>query len=556
MSEKERLLFLNKVSGFFPLYHSFCFAYRQKNPALIGKMYDVVLWQKGLVGTSIAAMRAEITASGDKQALVLLDELAAKKTRLATLLTSEPGDLAQWRTTVEQLEREANELERELVRRSATFAEQKRLARPTWRDVRKALKEDEAAVEFVRFPYHDGKRWTDKSYYVALIVTPESKAAPSLVLLGEAKQLEGPLAEYSARVQDSPTPAALARTGFYEVFWKPLEGTLAGANRIYLSPDGVLNQISWAVVAAKDGRLLLETYDLRTVSSTKDILRRKRRPATNSAVLIGHPRFDLGEARQRVVAKALQKTEEPKLLLASISSRLRSREQRGGKLEPLPNTKVEVQAIHSLLKKQGWRVEVYTEEKALEEAVKRIRQPRVLHAATHGFFLPDQKRQKRQKRRLRSSGPQRPSGMENPMLRSGLYFAGANRVLSGRAPPAELEDGVLTAYEATGLNLHGTELVVLSACETGLGQVRNGEGVFGLHRALQVAGAEAVLMSLWSVPDRETQELMTLFYSKWLAGQNKHEAFREAQLELRTKVRERYEEDLPFYWGAFVLVGR
>ena len=353
--------------------------------------------------------------------------------------------------------------------------------------------------------------------------------------------------------QDSPTPAALARTGFYEAFWKPLEGTLAGANRIYLSPDGVLNQISWAVVAAKDGRLLLETYDLRTVSSTKNILRRKRRPATNSAVLIGHPRFDLGEARQRAVAKALQKTEEPKLLLASISSRLRSREQRGGKLEPLPNIKVEVQAIHSLLKKQGWRVEVYTEEKALEEAVKRIRQPRVLHAATHGFFLPDQKRQKR---RLRSSGPQRPSGMENPMLRSGLYFAGANRVLSGRAPPAELEDGVLTAYEATGLNLHGTELVVLSACETGLGQVRNGEGVFGLRRALQVAGAEAVLMSLWSVPDRETQELMTLFYSKWLADQNKHEAFREAQLELRTKVRERYEEDLPFYWGAFVLVGR
>ena len=136
------------------------------------------------------------------------------------------------------------------------------------------------------------------------------------------------------------------------------------------------------------------------------------------------------------------------------------------------------------------------------------------------------------------------------MLRSGLYFAGANRVLAGSAPPAELEDGVLTAYEATGLNLHGTELVVLSACKTGLGQVKNGEGVFGLRRALQVAGAEAILMSLWSVPDRETQELMTLFYSKWLSGQNKHEAFREAQLELRARVRERYEEDLPFYWGC------
>ena len=550
MSEKERLLFLDKVSLSFPFYYSFCFSYWEKNPALVGRMYDVVLWQKGLVGTSIAALRAEIAAGGDKQALALLDEMGAKKTRLAALVTSEPRDRAQWRTRVEQLEREANELERELVRRSATLAEQKQLARLTWRDVQRALKEDEAAVEFVRFRFHDGKRATDKIYYVALIVTPESKAAPTLVLLGEAKQLEGPLVEYRARVQDSPTPAALARTGFYEAFWKPLEGALARTKRVYVSPDGVLNLISWAVVAARDGRLLLETYDLRTVSSTRDILRRKRSPANNSAVLIGHPRFDLDEARQRAATRALQKTEDPKLLLASVSSGLRSREQRGGKLGPLPSTKAEVQAIQSLLRERGWRVEVYTEEKALEEAVKGVQQPRVLHAATHGFFLPDQQR------KLRNFGPQRPSGMENPMLRSGLYFAGANRVLAGNAPPAGLGDGVLTAYEATGLNLHGTELVVLSACKTGLGQVRNGEGVFGLRRALQVAGAEAVLMSLWSVPDRETQELMTLFYSKWLSGQNKHEAFREAQLELRAKVKERYEQDLPFYWGAFVLVGR
>ena len=141
------------------------------------------------------------------------------------------------------------------------------------------------------------------------------------------------------------------------------------------------------------------------------------------------------------------------------------------------------------------------------------------------------------------------------MLRSGLFFAGANRTLEGH-PPADLDDGILTAYEATGLNLHGTELVVLSACETGLGKVEAGEGVFGLRRAFQVAGADAVLMSLWSVPDQETQELMTLFYEKWLAGKDKHEAFREAQLEEREVVKKRYGQDLPFYWAAFILVGR
>jgi hypothetical protein len=139
----------------------------------------------------------------------------------------------------------------------------------------------------------------------------------------------------------------------------------------------------------------------------------------------------------------------------------------------------------------------------------------------------------------------RPSGAEDPMLRSGLLLAGANRALSGEATPVEREDGVLTAYEALGLNLHGTELVVLSACETGLGEIRNGEGVFGLRRALEVAGAQNVLMSLWSVPDRETQELMGLFYEKWLAGQTKHDALRAAQLEMRQRGRPRYGADRP-----------
>ena len=142
------------------------------------------------------------------------------------------------------------------------------------------------------------------------------------------------------------------------------------------------------------------------------------------------------------------------------------------------------------------------------------------------------------------------------MLRSGLFFAGANRQLTGHAGTADLDDGVLTAYEAAQLDLQGTELVVLSACETGLGEVAAGEGVFGLRRALQVAGAESVLMSMWAVPDRETQELMTLFYTKWLAGKDKQEALRDAQLEMRERVKARYGKDLPQYWGAFVLVGR
>jgi CHAT domain-containing protein len=182
--------------------------------------------------------------------------------------------------------------------------------------------------------------------------------------------------------------------------------------------------------------------------------------------------------------------------------------------------------------KQKWQVESYTQENALEEAIKDVKGPRLLHIATHGFFERDDEPEHRE------TIQDKQLFLRDPMLRSGLYFAGADRAWSGLAPVSNLDGGVLTAYEAAGLNLQGTELVVLSACKTGLGDVVNGEGVFGLWRAPQEAGAEAVLMSLWPVPDEETQELMTSFYRKWLAGEEKHEALHEAQLEPRKRVKD------------------
>ena len=376
--------------------------------------------------------------------------------------------------------------------------------------------------------------------------------APALILLGDARKLQaGPLREYREWVDFS---GAAPGKAFYNAFWKPLEAALAGVKRIYLSPDGILNQVSFGIVPTDDGRLLMEKYDIRTVSSTRDLLRERSGARNNLAVLIGNPQFDLSESEQRGVIERLQKTEESKPLVAWSGSGLRSREERAGRLSPLPATKVEVESVRDLLEQHQWKVETYTEENALAETVKRVKSPRVLHLATHGFFLPDQQRARGDALQQVASGAENQG--ENPMLRSGLYFAGANRTLSRAAPVPDLEDGILTAYEATGLNLHCTELVVLSACETGLGQIQNGEGVFGLRRALQEAGAEAVLMALWKVPDQETQELMTLFYRNWLAGQEKHEALQAAQFEMRRKVQERYGKDLPFLWGGFLLVGR
>jgi CHAT domain-containing protein len=220
----------------------------------------------------------------------------------------------------------------------------------------------------------------------------------------------------------------------------------------------------------------------------------------------------------------------------------------------LPGTREEGERIAGLLQKQPWLGAAALEGRLKQEC----RSPYLLHLATHGFFLPDQQHDlNRLSRGLelvaweaspassRLSGP----GMENPLLRSGLALAGANTWLQNGALPPEAEDGLLTAEDVSGLDLLSTELVVLSACESGLGAVQVGEGVFGLRRAFVLAGAKTLIMSLWKVPDRQTQELMEEFYRRILAGQSRADALREAQLALKS----RYPD--PFYWGAFICQG-
>jgi CHAT domain-containing protein len=276
--------------------------------------------------------------------------------------------------------------------------------------------------------------------------------------------------------------------------------------------------------------------------------------------LVGDPVFDLSEEQQRAATQQLAfPHKQAPLPMATLpanvpSSNLVSRDLGNGPALPrLPGTGAEVNAIAALMQEHEWETSVYTRELALKRVVEEASSPRVVHLATHGFFLSDQQVVTD---RL-GLGEKQSSGLEDPMLRSGLYFSGADRTLAGKLPAEGLDNGVLTAMEAGSLNLRGTELVVLSACNTGQGDMKDGEGVFGLRRALQEAGAQAVLMSLWSVPDQETQDLMKRFYAKWLGGMEMHEALKQAQLEMREQVRRSHDgNDLPYYWGAFVLVGR
>jgi CHAT domain-containing protein len=546
MSERDRLASYATLPGTFPLYFSFATRYHDRDPSLAGKVYDLLLQERGFVAESSASMRAKIVASGDREALALLDQLASAKSQLAVL--SQSNDPAR-RAQASQIDQQVEQLEQQLARRSSALSEANTLAAATWHDVQRALKPGEAAVEVAKFQFHTGRTFVANRIYIALVVTPQSKY-PNLIVLGDSKDLEAaPLTGFRSAVAktrgvtveaepNAPASAAEAvnTSAAYDGFWKPLEPALIGAQRVYIAPDGVLNQVPIGLLADSGGKMVLEKYQLRYVNSTRDLLRPQHASTGNAAVLLGNPKFDLAAAASTT---------------AATNSGQASVDLTGAPLPSLPNTQLEVAAIDKLLRASGWQTTTYFNDRATKSAITKIRPPRVLHIATHGFFLANQSAPDSTGRVVRLS-----SATDDPMLRSGLFFAGANRVRSGAPLAPGADDGVLTAYEASQLNLQGTELVVLSACETGLGDQSNSEGVFGLRRALEEAGASAIMMSMWSVPDQETQELMSLFYAKWLGGLDKPEALRQAQLQEREVVRKRYNKDLPFYWGAFVLVSR
>jgi tetratricopeptide (TPR) repeat protein len=312
MSERDRLGFHATLPGTFPLYFSFATRYHDRDPSLAAKVYDVLLQKRGFVAESAASMRSKIVASGDRDALAMLDKLAADKTQLASLSES---SAAAPRPQVSQLTQEVNQLEQQLARRSSALSEANTLAAATWHDVQQALKPGEAAVEIAKFQFHTGRTFVANRIYIALVITPQSKY-PNLIVLGDARDLEAaPLTGFRSAVAktrgviaeaEPNTPPSAAETAntsaAYDGFWKPLEAAFAGAHRIYIAPDGVLNQLPIGLLADSSGKLVLEKYQLRYLNSTRDLLRPQHPASANSAVLLGDPKFDLAQAGQPTTA--------------------------------------------------------------------------------------------------------------------------------------------------------------------------------------------------------------------------------------------------------------
>jgi CHAT domain-containing protein len=346
---------------------------------------------------------------------------------------------------------------------------------------------------------------------------------------------------YSPLATGAQQRLAVVTRELHDIIFAPLEPSLASRREIFISPDGQLNLLPFEILPCPDGDYVVEKFAVSYLSSGRDLLKPRRKQLSGDrALVLADPDFDFTnmevtghEADAPADSSAADLSHRP---ARGVSSCLSSA------FTPLRYSRQETRSVIEALS-SGTNLEVVSllGSDALEEVLKGLAiAPRVLHLATHGYFCEDAD----------------PGALENPLLRCGLALAGANRVLSEkRRCDLQTEDGVLTAFEASGLNLIGTELVTLSACETGVGEVKVGEGVYGLRRALQCAGAETIVMSLWEVPDKETAELMGLFYGYWLSGKSKKQALRRAVLAVLNSCRTRYDVAHPLFWGGFVLSG-
>jgi CHAT domain-containing protein len=514
----------------------FCVGAGAKIDGIASSYLNVLLRLKGAITNESARRRAELAKN--ERVIALNHDLTQLREQQAALASRHGNkELNAERRRIRQL---ANQLDATLRKLDTEYDKLSRRREASWRDVQRTLKSDEALVEYAAIPDTDKKATLNRKYRYAAVVLRAS-GPPIIVRICSEQQLKPYFAiAISPMGHDSYITSPAIAKRLYDLVWKPLEQALKDVSKVYISSDGMFHRLSFAALnLGSDSVLYLDNVlQIHYLSGGGQLLNRDRRfrPKTlrksETFVMIGDPDFSA--------------VLEPK---PAADSHVRYR----GGWESLPGTQNEIKAIARACASNDVPSEVIIGGMAKEDTVKALSgtPPRVLHLATHGYFFPEVELERTALDRVRSGrgGMSQLRVIKNPLLRSGLVFSGANAVWTGASPASHSNDGILTALEVSRLNLVGTELVTLSACETALGDVKNGEGIFGLQRAFQVAGASAVMMSLWKVADEPTAKMMELFYQHWIDGESKAEAFRKARKIIRN------DYPSPYIWAAFVLVG-
>jgi len=475
----------------------------------------VVLQRKGRVldamAGSLVALRRRMNA--DDQ--IALDRLSAATSELASLALNGPGrtPAAEYRQRLTSLEEQRERLEADISARSAEFRAQSQPV--TLAAVQAAIPDRAALIEFAVYQPFDASAPVDSATalgagrYLAYVVRRDGQV--QWRDLGPASDIDDAVAALRAALRD-PKRDDVTRLGhdMYRKVMQPLRPMLGGAARLLVSQDGDLNLVPFEAMVDDDGRYLVERYAVSYLTTGRDLLRFPvPRPAPSQPVIVADPFF--GTPREGSASRTARRSITTAADLSSVY------------FAPLAGTAVEAKTIKELFP----TARVLTGARATKSELAQVSAPSILHIATHGFFL--------------EQGP-----AENPLLRSGLALSSANLDKKKTAG-----GGILTALEAANLNLWGTKLVTLSACDTGVGEVRTGEGVYGLRRAFFLAGAETLVMSLWPVSDYVTREIMGGYYRGLQQGVGRGDALRQTQLALLGRANRRH----PFYWAGFIQAG-
>jgi CHAT domain-containing protein len=486
------------------------------NPDAAALAALVLLQRKGRVldamADTLAAARTRIADPADQ---ALVDQLTATAAQLSRVALSRPEQMSpdEKRKAVAELERRKEELEAALSQHSAEL--HARMQAVTLDSVQSAIPDEGVLVEFAVFrPFDPRIEGNDGAYgpphYAAYVVR---KHGPPLGRdLGPTRTVDDLIDALRRALRDPASTDVKERArAVDEQVMRPLRASFGDASRLLISPDGAMNLVPFEALVDEQGRYLVEQYAMSYLTSGRDLLRMQiPRLSRSNPVIIADPLFgEPAASGARATRQAPGRT--------------------GVYFAPIAGTAQEGRAIKSLFPEAT----LLTGREATKAVLQRLDGPRLLHIATHGFFLQD------------PAGQRTQFTTENPLLRSGLALAGAN------VGTAREDDGILTAMEASSLKLWGTKLVTLSACDTGVGEIRNGEGVYGLRRAFVIAGAETLVMTLWPVSDAITREPMEAYYAGLRAGFGRGDALRQAKLAmLKQKDRQH-----PFYWASFIQSG-
>lgn len=539
LSEKQRALFWGTLNyNFIRFIPNLAYFLYLGKPIMSCEAYSNELFFKGALLQSTEAIKRSIQESGDSMLIRGWNELSELKQTILHLQEIEPNS-----EDVKEYELKAEQLEKQITKASATYRENQAIWQITWDSVRNNLNNSQVSIEYMVAPLNE-----DSTMYCALLLRDTCSRPIMIPLFNEPV-----VASLINTNTDFRTNFTYSMNGrgdeLSQLVWGKVLPYIKKGETIYFAPSGLLHQLAIESLPYDSTHTMSDVYNLVRLSSTREIVLNKSSDNHTTATLYGGIQYNM-EAEELL---AESESYSAKNLLASRS--IESDTLNRGSVTYLAGTKKEVENINRMLQDNHLQVQLFTSTAANEESFKALSgtHQNILHVATHGFFWSDSTAQKKDffaERMMRMGDDAPAKKVIDPLNRCGLLFAGANLALQGHSNelPEGVQDGILTAKEISLLDLRDADLVVLSACETGKGEI-TGDGVFGLQRAFKQAGVQTIIMSLWPVNDAATQMLMTEFYRNWIMDhQAKREAFRNAQNAVRGKYSE------PAYWAGFVML--